>query len=221
MKKILIITAFIAIIVAVYVFTPAKHYLSHEGIQELQTLIKSHGVFAPLTFGLIYIIATVFALPGSVLTLVGGLLFGALWGTAINLISATVGACICFLLSRYLGREFIQKLLRKKTKLEGIDDKIGKHGFYSVLYLRLIPLFPFNMLNFGLGLTKVSFKDYFLGTLFGMIPGAFAYTSLGAAGQHVSLTSLESWQDYRVWGPFVLVILLTLIPKLVKRKKES
>jgi len=218
LKKLVLLILFVLAIVAIYTFTPARDYLSQDGLQKLQTIISSQGLWAPALFSIIYIFATVFALPGSVLTILGGLLFGALWGTAINLTSATIGASFCFMISRYVGREFVEKLLRKKSSFEGLDEKIGKHGFYSVLYLRLIPLFPFNALNFGLGLTKVSFKDYVLASFIGMLPGCFAYTALGAAGQHVSLTSLESWQDYRVWGPFALVILLTLIPKLIKKR---
>lgn len=218
MKKAALLIMFIALIVTVYFFTPAKHYLSGQGIQELRGWIDDLGILAPLVFGLIYVGATVLALPGSILTITGGLVFGTIGGTAVNLISATTGACLCFLLSRYLGRDFVKKLLRNQKLLDGLDQKIGEHGFYSVLYLRLIPLFPFNGLNFGLGLTRIRFVHYALASLIGMLPGCFAYTALGAAGQHISLTSLESWKDIRAWGPFLLVILLTLIARFFKKK---
>ncbi|MDX1387503.1 MAG: TVP38/TMEM64 family protein, partial [bacterium] len=132
-----------------------------------------------------------------------------------SLLSATAGASLAFLLSRYLGRDFVVKVTH--GRVQKFDEKIGEHGFYTVLYLRLVPLFPFNILNFSLGLTKVKFREYFLGTLLGMIPGAFVYTSIGGASGYLDLKNPRSWFDYRVWGPFALVIILSLIPKLIKK----
>ncbi len=220
MKKGLLLIVLLVLILAVYFFTPARQYFSAEGFTQVRAWIEAQGLWAPVIFGLIYIVATILVLPGSVLTLSGGLLFGATWGTLINLLSATLGALCCFIIARYLGRGVAGKMLRGQTKLNELDEKIGHNGFYSVLYLRLIPLFPFNVLNYGLGLTQVSFKDYALATLFGMAPGAFVYTSLGAVGRQVSLSDWHTWTNYQVWGPFLLVILLTLIPKVFRRSSE-
>jgi len=214
-KKIILILLFAGTIVLLYFFTPARDYLSPEGFGRIRSWIKGQGTLAPLVFGLIYILATVFALPGSVLTVSGGILFGTLWGTLINLISATLGASLAFLLARYLGREFIEKWTR--GKLKRFDQKIGEHGFYTVFYLRLVPLFPFNLLNFSLGLTQIKFRDYFFATLLGMAPGAFVYTSLGGASHYLDLNDPKAWLDYRVWGPFALVSLLSFISILWKR----
>ncbi len=213
-KKLILILLFAGAIVLLYFFTPVRDYLSPEGLGRVRAWIEGQGALAPLIFGIIYIVATVFALPGSVLTVSGGILFGTLWGTLINLISATLGASLAFLLARYLGREFVEKLTR--GKLKRFDQKIGEHGFYTVLYLRLIPLFPFNLLNFSLGMTQIKFRDYFFATLFGMAPGAFVYTSLGGASHYLNLNDPSAWLDYRVWGPFALVIVLSLLPKLFK-----
>ncbi|MDP2600369.1 MAG: TVP38/TMEM64 family protein [Deltaproteobacteria bacterium] len=214
MKKGFLLILFISVVLGLYFFTPVRDYLSKEGFVTLEAWIRSQGVLAPLIFGLIYIIATVFALPGSVLTVSGGILFGTLWGTLINLVSATLGASLAFLLTRYLGREFIEKWTR--GKLKRFDQKIGEHGFTTVFYLRLVPIFPFNLLNFSLGLTQIRFRDYFLATLLGMVPGAFVYTSIGGASHYLDLNDPGAWLDYRIWGPFVLVILLSLVPKLFK-----
>lgn len=218
MKKVFLLILFLVVILGLYFFTPVREYLFKDGFEALEIGIRSLGIFAPLVFGLIYIAATVLALPGSALTIGGGLLFGTLWGTVINLTSATVGAVLAFLIARYLGRDVVTKLLRNQPKLAGLDEKICKNGFYSVLFLRLVPLFPFNALNYGLGLTKVTFKDYTLATAIGMLPGAFVYTSLGAVGRHVDFKDPGMWADYHVWGPFVLVILFSLIPKILKKK---
>lgn len=219
MKKLILLLSLLAFILTLYFFTPVKNYLTPEGFQQLQIWIEQQGFLAPLIFTILYIVATVISLPGSVITLGGGLLFGAWWGTLINLVAATIGAWMAFLLARYLGGDFVQK--RLKGKFKNLDEKIGENGFYTVLYLRLVPLFPFNFLNYGLGLTRISQRDYVLGSLIGMAPGTFVYTSLGSAGRHVSFTDLSTWSDYRVWGPFVLVILLSLIPKLMKKKNKS
>lgn len=218
MKKGVLLILFISVVLGLYFFTPVREYLSKEGFVTLETWIRAQGVLAPLVFGGIYIAATVFALPGSVLTIGGGLLFGAWWGTLINWLAASLGATINFLLARYLGRGAVAKMLRGKGTLQGLDDKIGKNGFYSVLILRLVPLFPFNGLNFGLGLTKVSFRDYTGATLLGMLPGTFVYTSLGSAGRHFSFSDPATWLQIRVWGPFLLVLLLSLLPKVLKKR---
>jgi uncharacterized membrane protein YdjX (TVP38/TMEM64 family) len=221
MKKILLLILFISVILGLYFFTPVRDYLSKDGFVTLEAWIRAQGILAPVIFGLLYIAATVFALPGSALTIGGGLLFGTLWGTVINLTSATIGAMLAFLIARYLGRNAVTKLLRNQPKLAGLDERIGTSGFYSVLFLRLVPLFPFNALNYGLGLTKVTCKDYFLATAIGMLPGSFVYTSLGAASRHVDFKGLNTWADYHVWEPFVLVILLSLIPKMIQKRKDG
>jgi uncharacterized membrane protein YdjX (TVP38/TMEM64 family) len=219
MKKLLVLGIFVAIILGLYLLTPASDYLSAAGFAQLEQWIQSQGMWAPVLFALIYITATIFALPGSALTIGGGLLFGTVWGTVINLVGATIGACAAFVIARYLGRGVVTKLVRGQQTLGGLDEKIGRNGFYSVLVLRLVPLFPFNALNYGLGLTKVSLRDYALASVLGMLPGSFVYTSLGAVGRHVDFRDLATWTDYHVWGPFVLVMGLSLIPTLVKKLK--
>jgi uncharacterized membrane protein YdjX (TVP38/TMEM64 family) len=217
LKKGALFLAFIGVIAALYFLTPIRHYFSQEGFQQVQVWIQQQGLLAPFIFGVIYVTATVLVLPGSVLTIGGGVIFGSLWGTVINLLSATGGALLSFFIARYLGRDVVSKLFRGKQNLEDIDMKLGSKGFYLILYLRLVPLFPFNALNYGLGLTKVSFRDYALATIVGMIPGTFVYTSLGAVGRHINLSDPATWTDYRVWGPFALVMLLSLLPKFVKK----
>lgn len=217
MKKPLLFIFFISIIIGLYFFTPVRDFLSKEGFIALETWIRNQGMLAPLIFGLIYIAATVFALPGSVLTIGGGLLFGIWWGTLINWFSASVGAMISFLIARYFGRDTLTKILENKGTLHGLDKKIDNNGFYSVLILRLLPLFPFNGLNFGLGLTKVTFWDYIRATLLGILPGTFVYTSLGSAGKHASISDPVTWLQIQVWGPFALVIFLSLLTKFFKK----
>lgn len=220
MRKGLLLILFVSVVVGISLWSPARELLTKEGFAQLEIWIQSQGILAPLVFGSVYVVAVVLALPGSALTIGGGLLFGTLWGTVINLASATIGALLAFLVARYLGRGAMAKLLRSQPNLAGLDQKIGRNGFYSVFLLRLVPLFPFNALNYGLGLTQVTFRDYALATAVGMLPGSFVYTSLGAAGRHLNWRDWHTWTDYHVWGPFALVILLSLIPKIVQRWKK-
>ncbi len=115
-----------------------------------------------------------FGMPGTIPTLAGGAIFGIARGMLFNTIGANLGALLAFLLARYLGRDFVARVLKGKGAT--LDEKIGEHGLGTILYLRLIPLVPFNALNFGAGISRVSLRDYVLGSLIGMLPGTLVYT---------------------------------------------
>jgi uncharacterized membrane protein YdjX (TVP38/TMEM64 family)/rhodanese-related sulfurtransferase len=147
----------------------------------LETWINDAGVLAPIVFILIYALATVFFLPGSVITLAGGALFGPVLGAFYNLTGATLGAVLAFLISRYLASDWIADKTggRVKQLINGVENE----GWRFVAFVRLVPLFPFNLLNYALGLTKIRFLHYLIATYVFMLPGAIAYTYLGYAGR--------------------------------------
>jgi uncharacterized membrane protein YdjX (TVP38/TMEM64 family)/rhodanese-related sulfurtransferase len=147
----------------------------------LQAWVRDAGVLAPVVFMLIYALATVLFLPGSVLTLVGGALFGPLLGTFYNLTGATLGAALAFLVSRYLASNWVAAKAggRVKQLINGVEGE----GWRFVAFVRLVPLFPFNLLNYALGLTKIRFVHYLIATYIFMLPGAVAYTWIGYAGR--------------------------------------
>jgi len=151
---------------------------------QLEALMNDAGTAAPLLFMLIYIIGTLFFLPGSVLTLLGGALFGPVWGTLYNLTAATIGAMLSFLASRYLASDWVAKKTggRMKQLINGVENE----GWRFVAFTRLVPLFPFNLLNYALGLTKISFTQYSIATYVCMLPGALAYTYLGYIGREAA-----------------------------------
>ena len=132
-------------------------------------------------FILIYALVTVLFLPGSVITLAGGALFGPVLGTFLNLTGATLGAALAFLVSRYLASDWIADKAGGKVKqlINGVEGE----GWRFVAFVRLVPLFPFNLLNYALGLTKIRFMHYLIATYVFMLPGAIAYTYLGYAGR--------------------------------------
>jgi uncharacterized membrane protein YdjX (TVP38/TMEM64 family) len=130
--------------------------------------------WSPLVFVPLYAAGTALGLPGTIPTLAGGAIFGVGRGMLYNTLGANIGALGAFLLARYLGRDFVARILKGKAAL--LDEKIGEHGFSTMLYLRLIPIVPFNALNFSAGLSRVSIRDYVLGSLIGMLPGTLVYT---------------------------------------------
>ncbi len=142
----------------------------------IREFVLGFGIWAPVVYLLAYG-QPIVPLPASVMTITGGLAFGPLWGSAAALTGATVRASTEFLVARLLGRGAVEKLL--KGKAASLDQKIGEHGFKAVLLIRLIPSFPFDMLNYGLGFSKVRFRPYVLASFLGMIPGTFAYVYLG------------------------------------------
>ncbi len=150
----------------------------------IQNWIEEAGNAAPLLFMLVYIVGTVLFFPGAVLTLLGGALFGPVLGTFYNLTAATIGAMLSFLVARYLASDFVEK--KTAGKLKQLINGVEKEGWRFVAFTRLVPLFPFNLLNYGLGLTKIKFSHYSIATYIFMLPGAIAYTYLGYIGKEAA-----------------------------------
>jgi len=148
---------------------------------ELEAWIRDAGAIAPLLFVLVYALAAVLFLPGSVLTLAGGALFGPVLGTFYNLTGATLGATLAFLIARYLASDWVAAKAggRVKQLINGVEGE----GWRFVAFVRLVPLFPFNLLNYALGLTRLRLLPYVIATYLFMLPGAIAYTYLGYAGR--------------------------------------
>ncbi len=147
----------------------------------LEAWVRDAGPLAPLLFMLVYAVAAVLFLPGSVLTLAGGALFGPVLGTLYNLTGATLGATLAFLIARYLASDWVAKKTggRVKQLINGVEGE----GWRFVAFVRLVPLFPFNLLNYALGLTRLRLLHYIIATYLFMLPGAVAYTYLGYAGR--------------------------------------
>ncbi|MFZ5775803.1 MAG: TVP38/TMEM64 family protein [Thermodesulfobacteriota bacterium] len=170
LAKALALLLFLVGAVALFRYTPAREFITPEA---LKGLIRSSGPWGPLVFVLLYAAGICLFLPALLFTGIGAVLFGTLHGFVYNELGAMLGASLAFGIGRYLGRDFAASLIG--DRLKRYDDRIAKNGFATVLYLRLI-FFPFTPLCFGMGLTKVSFRDYFWGTLFGIIAGGFVLT---------------------------------------------
>ena len=156
-------------------------YRDRFDVAALERWIQDAGIWAPLLFMAVYALAAVLFLPGTLLTLTGGALFGPVLGTLYNLTGATIGATLAFLIARYLASDWIAERTggRLKQLINGVEDE----GWRFVAFTRLVPLFPFNLLNYALGLTRIKLSHYLLATYTCMLPGAMAYTYLGYAGR--------------------------------------
>ncbi len=150
----------------------------------LQAQVAGAGALGPLLFIAAYAAATVLFLPGAVITLAGGALFGPVWGTLYSLTGATAGATIAFLVARYLASDWAHRRAGGWTK--SIIDGVEREGWRFIAFVRLVPLFPFNLLNYALGLTRIRLLSYIVGSFIFMLPGAFAYTYLGYAGREAA-----------------------------------
>jgi uncharacterized membrane protein YdjX (TVP38/TMEM64 family) len=165
----------VVFIISVFLFL---HYSGlHERYltpDELRGYISSAGTWAPLVF------ISLYALPifsDSVFAILGGILFGPWFGTLYSILGAAFSASFAFFISRYLGRDFVARRLKGGWKL--FDEDTEKHGFGFILFLRLVPIFPYEGINYGAGLTKIRYREYLLATLLGIIPAAFAYNFFG------------------------------------------
>lgn len=179
--------------IAIVLLVMAFHYLNiNDLLQNIINWIKEQGIIGIIAFIIIYNLATILFIPGSFLTLGGGALYGVFFGSIYVFIAATLGATLAFLIGRYFARGYISRKIRNNIAFRAIDAAICKEGFKIVFLARLSPIFPFNMLNYVFGITRVALKDYILGSI-GMIPSTIMYVYLGSLA--MDITHLNSQID--------------------------
>lgn len=176
-KRILLLFS-IAALVAILILATRSFYVQ-DLLRNVLMRIEHLGAWGPVAFIVTYNLATVLFIPGSVLTLGGGVIFGLWWGSIYVFVAATLGATFAFLIGRYLSRDRVVKYMEAHPKFKALDRAVSQEGLKIVFLTRLCPLFPFNLLNYALGITQVSLKDYVLGS-FGMIPATILYVYCGS-----------------------------------------
>jgi len=214
--KALFLLAFIVAAVLIVRFTPVKSYLTR---QALGQVLESAGYWAPVLFILVYTAGICLFVPGTLLTALGAAIFGAYMGFLYVWVGAMLGASAAFWIGRTLGREFAASLIG--DKLKKYDEAIERNGFATVLYLRLI-YFPFTPMNFGMGLTRVRFWDYFFGTGLGIIVGTFIFTFFVGTVREVWVSG--NWADllsFKVAFSVALFVFSFFIPKIIKKRKRE
>lgn len=209
-KRIFFLLLILAAILAAQ-FTGVARYLEQDTLRQW---IQGYGALAPVIYMLIYTVAPALFLPGLPITIVGGVLFGPFWGVVYTITSSTLGACVAFIISRHIAREWIETKL-KSPSWQRLDQGVERHGWKVVAFTRLIPLFPYNLLNYAFGLTKIKFLHYAITTFFCMLPACIAYI--------VFSSSLPDIIKGKISPTFIagigLIILVSLIPLFYRRYK--
>jgi uncharacterized membrane protein YdjX (TVP38/TMEM64 family) len=212
-KAAILLIFIVAAVVTVRV-TGVREFLT---VDKLGALLAAAGLWAPIAFILIYAVGVCLFIPGTLLTALGAAIFGPYWGFVYVWLAAMLGAAGAFLIGRYLGREFAASLIG--NRLQKYDDAIERNGFATVLYLRLV-YFPFTPMNFGMGLTKVRFRDYLWGTGLGILAGTFIFTFFVGTVKEVWATG--RWANLLTWKVFFSLGLFAFslfIPKIINKLK--
>lgn len=196
----------------------------------IQNYLESWGYWAPVLFIALYVVATVAFIPGLLVTMMAGLAFGPWWGTLIVSIGSTIGATLAFIVARYIARESVESFLSKQAWFIKFKDSIEENGFNFVVFVRLVPIFPFNGLNYACGLVPLKIKDYILGSMLGMLPGTFAYVYLGATGCQLIDSVIQGKTSFSQFPAevrnslliaIVLLAILSFLPILLKKFRNK
>lgn len=201
--KLLCFMAFILLAIVLF-----RYMGGYEKLLALFSEIEKLGKGAPLAFVVIYVVAVIVSVPGSALTAIAGMLFGPVLGVVYVTISSTAGAAVTFLLSRYLLRDLVHKKLSGRPSFRKIEDLTEKHGGLFVALVRLIPIFPFSLVNYGFGLTKVRLRIYLVYSALFMIPGHILYVAGGDVLNDAILQDRIPWKLMLLAGAIAFLFLV-------------
>jgi len=216
----------VLVAVAVVLIVAAKFFDLRGVLTGVLGWIAGLGAWGAVIFVVIYVAATVLFLPGSILTLGAGFVFGVVRGSVLVSISATLGATAAFLVGRYLARDWVGAKIAGNEKFRAVDEAVAREGWKIVGLTRLSPAFPFNLLNYAFGITKVSLRDYFFASWIGMMPGTVMYVYIGSlAGDLATLGAGERQRGAAEWALYVVGLLATVtvtiyVTRLARRALE-
>jgi uncharacterized membrane protein YdjX (TVP38/TMEM64 family) len=189
-----------------------------ENLARLKQWIESYGALAPAIFIVGYVLAAVFFVPGLPITVLGGVVFGPVWGTVYVWIAATIGAGLAFLIARYAVRSTVERWVRASPRLSRVDRQVAEHGWRIVMLTRLVPIFPFNLQNYAYGITRIGFWPYVITSSICMLPGTAAFTFAGGALSEGRGDVRRTLAYLGVAG--VLLVLVSLIPRWLQRRSR-
>ena len=226
-KRTKIVKIVLAVLVLAALIAAANSFDLQQIFRDTLAWISGLGVIAPVIFIAIYILACVLLLPGSILTLGAGIVFGVVKGSIVVSIASTLGAACAFLVGRYFARGWVSEKIAGNEKFKAIDEAVAHEGWKIVLLTRLSPVFPFNLLNYAYGLTKVSLGHYFLASWVGMIPGTILYVYIGSLagdlasiGTGVRTRTTGEWILYGV-GLLATVAVTVFVTRIAKKAIAS
>ena len=217
-KSIIKILITVGVVAAVYLML--RYYgvtdeIRLENVPKIKTWVASFGKIAPLIYIGLYLVSTVFFLPGSPVTVLAGFVFGPLWGVFYASVASIISVSIAFLIARYVARDLVEGWVKDNTQFRKIDEQVEEQGWRILMFTRLVPIFPFNLQNYAYGLTSIRFSTYVLVSAIFMLPGTAVFVQLGGA-----FVSGEGniWKTLLyLGGTGVLMVLLSLIPKLLRK----
>jgi uncharacterized membrane protein YdjX (TVP38/TMEM64 family) len=189
------------------------------GLQSILKQVESFGIWAPVAFVLLYVLACVFFIPGSILSLGAGALFGVVKGSLIVSLAATLGATAAFLIGRHFARTWVEGKLAAHPKFTAINQAVSQNGWQTVLLTRLSPAFPFTLLNYAYGLTQISLKEYVLASWLGMLPGTVLYVYIGSlakTGTQANTKTPAQWA-LLITGLIATLVVTWLITRRAKK----
>lgn len=214
LMRLALLVAVLATVILVARMAGLTEFLSFENLGRLRDYVEGFGAAAPLVFIFGYAAATVAFLPGTPLTLLGGLAFGPVLGTLYVLIGATIGLTLAFLVARYAARGLVASWVGENERLKRLDEQVERQGWRILVITRLVPVFPFNLQNYAYGLTRIGLGTYVLVSAICIIPGVAAYTFAGG-----SVTSGDLTRTFVYLGvAAVFFVLLSLIPGWIRKR---
>ncbi len=204
----------IIIVLAIIFFSPLTNYLNIEFFTSIINSIKG-SPYAPIIFIALYILAVVLLVPGLALTLLAAPIFGLWQGILYVVIASNIGCSISFFISRFLGKDFVLKLFKGNKLFEKVNSKIEKNGLIYMFYLRLIPVFPFNLVNYAPGVTSIKYSHYAIATFFGMLPGTSIYCYAAYTASDIKENPLG------IIIAISILILFTVITTIISKKQNK
>ncbi len=186
-----------------------------ENVPKIKTWVEGFGRIAPFVYIGLYLVSTVFFLPGAPVTILAGFVFGPLWGIFYASVASIISVSVAFLIARYVARDLVEGWVKDNAQFRKIDEQVEEQGWRIVMFTRVVPIFPFNLQNYAYGLTSIRFPTYVLVSAIFMLPGTAVFVQLGGA-----FVSGEGniWKTLLYLGVAgVLLLLLSLIPKLLRK----
>jgi uncharacterized membrane protein YdjX (TVP38/TMEM64 family) len=193
----------------------AAYLLGGINPRQLQVWLNHAGIWAPIIYIIIYTIATILILPSTALNLTGGAIFGPWLGTLWTSIAAVIAAVVAFAFTRTIGREII--LQKLAGRFESMDAEISQGGLFYIFAIRLLPIIPYGLVNFTAGLTSIRFRDYFIGTILGTVPGILPFVMLGSSG----LQAIKTGDILPLVGSLALIGLVVFGATWYRRRRQS
>ena len=213
--KILIAVGVVAAVYLVLRYYGVTDDIRLENVPKIKTWVAGFGKIAPLVYIGLYLVSTVFFLPGSPVTVLAGFVFGPLWGIFYASVASIISISIAFLIARYVARDLVEGWVKNNAQFRKIDEQVEEQGWRILMFTRLVPIFPFNLQNYAYGITSIRFSTYVLVSAIFMLPGTAAFVQLGGA-----FVSGEGniWKTLLYLGiAGVLMLLLSLIPRLLQK----